>query len=280
MFDNLAAINRKPKPFEFYTIDSLWTDAYRAGQMLSFHLQEDNNVASRNKEFVEKAATWMAEHFSLKSGGKVCDFGCGPGLYTTQLAKRGAKVTGIDFSVNSIEHAQKVANSLPLEINYIQANYLEVGQFDRFDLITMIMWDYCALSPSQRLALLKLFKQNLDANGRVLLDVFSINMFDQKQEAASYEKNQLNHFWFKEDYYAFVNSFKYLEEKVSLDKYTLFAESGAQEIVYNWLQYFSVESLRQEVQNAGFDIKMVLADVAGSPFSEDKGEFAVILSQV
>jgi 2-polyprenyl-3-methyl-5-hydroxy-6-metoxy-1,4-benzoquinol methylase len=35
---------------------------------------------------------------------EIADFGCGPGLYTEKLAERGATVTGIDFSENSIRH--------------------------------------------------------------------------------------------------------------------------------------------------------------------------------
>ena len=99
-----------------------------------------------------------------------------------------------------------------------------------FDLIIMIMCDYCALSPAQRKIMLEKFKKILKPKGSILLDVYSLNAFDKKEESATYEKNQLFGFWSRNDYYAFVNSFKYNEEKVVLDKYTIiegpYAKSG------------------------------------------------------
>jgi len=81
---------------------------------------------------------------------EIADFGCGPGLYTTRLAERGAIVTGIDFSENSLRHAKQVADEKGLDITYVLRNYLDFDTTDRFDLIIMIMCDYCALSPGQR----------------------------------------------------------------------------------------------------------------------------------
>ena len=100
MFEELKRINLKPKPFEFYTAAELWTNEHMAKQMLKYHLNEDIDVSSRNRKFIEKSVDWIYSNFNLNENSAVADFGCGPGLYTTRLADRGAKVTGIDFSKN------------------------------------------------------------------------------------------------------------------------------------------------------------------------------------
>lgn len=51
-------------------------------------------------------------------GVKVLDIGCGGGLACEFLAKRGAQVSGIDLSLNSIKAAQKHAKNSNLEIDY------------------------------------------------------------------------------------------------------------------------------------------------------------------
>ena len=97
MFEELEKINTRPKPFEFYTASDLWTDEHTSKQMLSFHLNEDLDVSSRNAAFIDRAVEWIVSRFNVGSGTKIADFGCGPGLYAARLAQMQAAVTGIDF---------------------------------------------------------------------------------------------------------------------------------------------------------------------------------------
>lgn len=275
MFKELEKINNRPRPFEFYTASELWTNEHTAEQMLQYHLNESIDVSSRRAEFIDRSVEWIVSRFGVESTTTVADFGCGPGLYAKRLAEAGAQVTGIDFSENSLKYAKEVADQEGLNIDYINENYLNVETSKRFDLIIMIMCDFCALSPKQRKTLLAKFASFLKPGGFVLLDVYSLNMFDQKEESATYELNQLNGFWSPEDYYCFVNTFKYVEEKVTLDKYTI-VEASRTRVVYNWLQYFSPETLEKEFVESGFTLDKLYSDVAGTPFSPESTEFAVV----
>jgi len=275
MFDELEKINARPKPFEFYTASDLWTDDYTSKQMLSYHLNESVDLSSRNVGFIDRSVEWIASHFNIGSGTRIADFGCGPGLYSTRLAQKKADVTGIDFSKRSIQHAQDVAKKEGLSINYVHQNYLEFETDDRFDLIIMIMCDFCALSPEQRKMLLTNFHKLLFPDGSVLLDVYSLSAFDQREESAIYEANLLNGFWSPDKYYGFLNTFKYDTAKVVLDKFTI-VEATRTRTVYNWLQYFSRETLEKEFTECGFKIKEFFSDVAGSPFDINNTEFAVM----
>jgi SAM-dependent methyltransferase len=150
MFEQLERINERPAPFEFYTAGDLWTDEHTSEQMLIFHLNEAIDVSSRNAEFINRSVEWIASRFKICNDTVIADFGCGPGLYAARLAKRGANVTGIDFSGRSIEYAKAVAAREQLKISYVEQNYLEFETQDRFDFVLMIMCDFCALSPTQR----------------------------------------------------------------------------------------------------------------------------------
>ncbi|MCP4216703.1 MAG: methyltransferase domain-containing protein [bacterium] len=270
MFKLLEEINSRPEPFQFYTADELWTDEYTSEQMLKYHLNGDVDLSSRNKNFIEKSTQWIASQFQLDSGKKVIDFGCGPGLYTTRLAEAKADVTGIDFSQRSLEYARDTAKKKGLEINYVRQNYLDFETEDRFDLITMIMCDFCVLSPAQRQTLLKKFHTLLKPGGSVLLDVYSLHTFSQKEEAVTYEEGLLYGFWSPDKYYGFLNTFKYEEAKVMLDKFTII-EAERKRVIYNWLQHFSRESLCREFEAAGFQVAEIYSDVAGTPY-KDNGE--------
>ncbi len=274
MFEELEKVNKRPKPFEFYTANDLWTDEHTSKQMLSFHLNKGIDVSSRNAAFIDKSVEWIASHFNVGTGMKIADFGCGPGLYTTRLARKQADVTGIDFSTRSIQYAQEVAVRERLSIKYVNQNYLEFETDDRFNLILMIMCDFCALSPTQRRKILSKFYNTLEPRGSVILDVYSLKAFEQREETVKYEANLLNGFWSPNKYYGFLNTFKYEKEKVVLDKYTI-VEADRTRTVYNWLQYFSLEELEGEFVECGFKVEGFYSNVAGLPFDSESKEFAV-----
>jgi 2-polyprenyl-3-methyl-5-hydroxy-6-metoxy-1,4-benzoquinol methylase len=221
MFEELQKINERPKPFQFYTACDLWTDEHTSKQMLAFHLNEANDVSSRNAEFITRSVEWIASEFNIGRDTKIADFGCGPGLYAAPLARRGAKVTGIDFSKRSIEYAKEVAVRDQLTISYVNQNYLEFETEDRFDLALMIMCDFCVLSPTQRKGILSKFHEILKSGGSVFLDVYSLSAFEQREEAATYEVNQLKGFWSPNKYYGFLNTFKSLLSKIIRERYSL-----------------------------------------------------------
>ena len=175
MFKELKEINSRPSPFQFYTADELWTNEHTSKQMLEYHLNESIDVSSRNKSFIERSVGWIVTQFGVDNKSEIADFGCGPGLYATKLAEQGAKVNGVDFSENSLRHAKQVAKEEGLDIDYIHANYLDFETSKKFDLITMIMCDFCALSPDQRKIMLTKFYSLLKPGGSVLLDVHSLN---------------------------------------------------------------------------------------------------------
>ncbi len=275
MFEELERINTRPEPFEFYTASDLWTDDHTSKKMLSFHLDKDIDVSSRNAAFINRSVEWITSYFNIGRGTRIADFGCGPGLYATQLARRKADVTGVDFSKRSIQHAKEMASSEGLSIQYVNQNYLEFETDERFQLILMIMCDFCALSPDQRRHMLSKFHAHLEPSGSVLLDVYSLTAFDQREETTKYEANLLDGFWSPNKYYGFLNTFKYKDEKVILDKYTL-VEATRTRTVYNWLQYFTPETLEKELEECGFAVEKLCSDVSGSPYNPEGTEFAVV----
>ena len=275
MFKELEEINSSPAPFQFYTADTLWTDNHISKKMLESDLNEDIEVSIQNREFINHSVDWIVTHFGIEKNRRVADFGCGMGTYATQLAEKGADVTGIDFSETFIQHAKEVAKQKEMDINYVLQDSLEFETEERFDLITLLLCDFCALSPSQRKTMLKKFYKFLKPDGSVLIDVYSLNAFNQREEAETYEHSRLNGFWSPENYYCFQNTFKYDEEKVVLDKYTIIEEKRTR-VVYNWLQYYSEDSLRKEFEENGFKVEGFYDDLTGTTISPESLEIVII----
>ncbi len=274
MFEKLNRINRRPAPYEFTTTADLWTDEYVSARMLEYHLNADVDMSSRRHDFIDRSARWIADRFDLKSGAAVCDFGCGPGLYTSRFSKAGATVTGVDFSPRSIAYAKDAAVKDGLDIKYECLNYLEFASDRRFDLITMIFCDFCALEPASRAVMLGKFGDLLAPGGSVLLDVFTRNFLAPVNEGMSVEYSESDGFWSAEPYYAFENTFKYELEGIYLGKHTVIEQGRTREI-YNWLQCYTPESLATEFAAAGLKISGAYANVAGDPYDPQAVEMAI-----
>lgn len=275
MFDFLLEVNRRPEPFAEYTARELWADPHTSEKMLALHLNESVDAASRNHAFLDRSADWIVSHFELESGAKVADFGCGPGLYAQRLATDGLDVTGIDFSANSLGYARERASDAGLDINYIEADYLDFESDRRFDLVMMIMCDFCALSPKQRSTLLRKFRLMLADGGAILLDVYSSKMFDSREEGATYARNLLDGFWSPDDYFGFLTTMKYDEERLLLDKYTI-VERDRTRCVFNWLQCFAPAEVENEFAGCGLQVLEYLGDVAGGVYDPASTEFAIV----
>ena len=279
MFKELQQIILKPMPFAFYTADRLWTDPHISRKMLEYHLRKDTVLASREPDFIQKSIQWLIEFFNIGNGTKLADFGCGPGLYTNPLAGTGASVTGIDFSRNSIEYAQKIATQNNLDVEYLNVNYLELKSEKKFDLISMVYCDYSALSPEQRARLLNIFHMHLKDGGKVVLDVWSRQFFNSIQEELSFDYVEKDGFWAPGPHFVFSAIHKYFTENLYLEKFTIYEEKQVNK-VYNWLQSFTPEELTTEFVSNGFAILDFFSNIAGDPFSDESKEIAVVAKKI
>jgi SAM-dependent methyltransferase len=278
LYKGLNKIQTKPGIFSSYTSEQLWNDEHISKQMLKTHLNPDIDAASRNHQFIEQSVHWMISRFNIRKGSRICDLGCGPGLYTALFAEHGAAVTGIDLSERSLMYARETAVKKGLQIDYIQGNYLEFSTDKKFDLITMIYRDFSALNPAQRASLLRKCRKHLDDEGYLFFDADSSVLFNNQSEKSDYAHKPEGGFWSAEPYHIFHSIFTYPNKKVILHKYTVIQEDRSWD-VYVWMQCFTKESIRTELKNNGFLIEEWYGDTAGKPFDPLSPEFAVAVKK-
>lgn len=272
LFEELSDIYRKPELFSAYTADTLWTDPHLAEQMLKTHLDQNTPLASRTLPVVDQTVAWLDEQFCL-NGKKVCDLGCGPGLYAERYAQCGALVEGIDFSANSIAYATQNATSDRGSLSFRQLNYLSDELPAQQDLVTLIYCDFCPLSPAQRSILLNKIHHALAPGGAFVFDVCSAKSFQDISEATVVEHSPMNGFWTANECYVFQSIWTYPNEAVSLDLFTIVEEQRIWR-VYNWLQHFSPEGIAAELQAHGFEVESIGSGFGAS--DETAGTFSVV----
>lgn len=206
------------------------------------------------------------DYLGLKEGSRILDLGCGPGLYCTRLYKRGMKVTGMDYSKNSICYADNYAKENGMDIEYIYQNYLDMDYENEFDAILIIFCDFGALTDSERDTLLMKVQKALKPDGTFIFDVFTKHFFDQPEWRNWYVSGA--GFFRPCAHLVLEQDFRYDEADVIMRQHTVIEESGRISIYRIWDHYYSRESIVKLLQEKGYNVQDIFSDLTGKPFEE------------
>ena len=229
----------------------MWTDEYISRKLLDLHLNPEVNSASRSRESINRTHDLIAS-FCVESPMRILDLGCGPGLYLEKLAASGHRCTGIDFSKNSIQYAERQARDKGLKINYIQQDYLELDFNQDFDLIILIYTDLGVLVPAERAELLDKIHRALKPGGRFVFDVLNDRNLEEKFQENQTWTYEFGGFWKPAPYLELANGFHYPEAKVFLKQHTIVDEADRLQTYRFWTHYFSVEDMMEILSFRGF----------------------------
>ena len=97
--------------------------------------------------------------------GRALDMGCGDGSDAVWLARRGWRVTGVDFSGKAVESARQRASEAAVDVEFIVADAATHQPRVRYDLITSF---YIHLPPDNRAAMLSNMRATLKPGGKLL----------------------------------------------------------------------------------------------------------------
>lgn len=254
----------------------LWTDPHLALGMLAAHLDPDTDAASRRPATIEATVTWLTG--LLPAGAAVLDLGCGPGLYTSRLSASGHRVTGIDASPGSIEHAR----GLDPAGTYLLGDYRQVPPQPLFDAVLLVYLDYGTFSPTDRAAILDRVRGWLAPGGRFVLDVAA-----QPRRAGSEHRRdwsaQDGGFWAAGPHACLSRTLRYETgtpgAPLYLDEHVVLTP-GEQRVYRVWEQCFTPASLGAELAAAGFVVEATYADLAGSPLDPASPQLGVVARAV
>lgn len=254
-----------PEPFTPSDL-TLWQDEYISSLLLQAHLNPHHDNASRQHEFIEHSSQWILS--KVKHKHSLLDLGCGPGLYTSIFAKEISDVTGIDFSSRSIDYAKNNDS----KSNYILGNYLNLDLSKTFDVITMIHCEYGSLSPSDRKNLLQKIKNHLKTDGTFFFDVFTPSEMDDFEQAQRWALHK--HGFYSNQPYTEVILNKIYPNAITLRQSTIIQDDSVR-IFRQWYQYFTLDKIRDELNDAGLKILEVYNDLKGTPYQGNGNTLAL-----
>ena len=274
----LQALQQPPAPFTPGE-PLFWDDPHISAQMLAFHLDPDTEAASRSPRFIDRAVTWIVDTLGLQPRDAVLDLGCGPGLYASRLARKGLRLTGVDYSRRSIAYASDYAREHGLDITYRYQNYLELSDENLYDAALLIYGDFCPLSPEQRATLLRNVRRALKPGGHFVLDVTTRECRKIHGSRNGWRALESG-FWKPGPHLLLEDGFDYPEQKIWLDQAVVIEVSGKISVYRNWFQDYTPESIAAELQAGGFAVESLWGDLAGTPYTQDSEWIGLVTKKV
>ena len=164
-------INRDPNPAPWAEGDNIpWHEPEFSRRMLTEHLTQAHNAASRRFEIIDAHVLWMHTELLHETASSVLDLGCGPGLYSHRLARLGHGCVGIDFSPSSIAYARQTAQQEGLDCTFVLADLRQAEFGTNFDLVTLIYGELNIFQPAHARQLLRKMQRALKPGGLLLLE--------------------------------------------------------------------------------------------------------------
>jgi SAM-dependent methyltransferase len=167
----LDMIHRTVPPAPWDEGDNIpWNDPDFSERMLKEHLSQMHDAASRRIEKIEEQVEWIHHKVLLGRFTKILDLGCGPGLYSSRLARRGHTCFGIDYSPASIAYAIDCADKEKLKCTYLHQDIRQAEYGTGFGLVMLIYGELNVFGPADARNILNKAYGALARDGVLLLE--------------------------------------------------------------------------------------------------------------
>ncbi len=251
-----------------------WDDPHISKGMLAAHLDPDNDAASRRHATIDEEVQHLVSSGILKPGYRLLDLGCGPGLYSSRLAMKGLKVTGIDISQRSLNYARRHAKKKGLNIEYCLMNFFDIVFNEEFDAVLQTHGELNTFSDEKRDELLSKLHKALKPGG---LLIFDVTTRAQRKRAGLKNGWYVSNggFWRPDRHLVLEQGFDYPKHDTWLDQYIIIYSDNV--FIYNnWIHDYTLESIREVLHDAGFDVINAWNDLTGTPYEEGGDCIAIV----
>jgi SAM-dependent methyltransferase len=246
-----------------------WNDPGFSRRMLNEHLSQAHDAASRRFEIIDQHVRWIHHRVLKGKPGRILDLGCGPGLYTSRLAKLGHPCTGIDFSPASIAYAREQAGGAGLDCEYFQQDIRAADYGGGYGLVMLIFGELNVFRPEEAKGILTKAYHALEPGGYLLLEPHTFEkVVELGREPASWfsaEKGLFSdapHLCLQENFWD-------AQENVAIERYYVIdAATGEAAQHSSSMQAYTNEAYRSLLAQCGFGEAVFypsLGEAAGSP---------------
>ncbi|MDR4925508.1 MULTISPECIES: class I SAM-dependent methyltransferase [Peribacillus] len=211
-------------------------------------------------------------------GRKVLDLACGTGEMTVELAQHGFEVTGVDLSDEMLLVANEKAVKLGLSIPLFQQNMAELEGLGQFDCVTIFCDSLNYLRDEEDI--IKTFSrvhEHLKDGGLFLFDVHSIYKMEEifRDNTFAVNGEEVSYIWDcfpGEEPYSVEHDLSFFVRDDESGLYDRFDE-------LHYQRTYPVEQYKKWLEQAGFTVSEVLADLEDAPLEAETERILFVASK-
>ena len=230
-----------------------WDEPGFSQRMLREHLSQQHDAASRRCETIDRHVSWIHSQSLSGRPTSILDLGCGPGLYTSRLARLGHRCVGLDFSPASIAYAREQAAKERLECTYRQEDIRVADYGAGHGLVMLIFGEFNVFRPAEAHAILRKAYRALAPEGLLLLEPHTFSAMRKMGEQPRSWYAAESGLFSARPHLCLSESFWDAESRVAIERYYVIdAQSGEVARHATSVQAYSAEEYRSLLDEGGF----------------------------
>ena len=245
-----------------------WNDPDFSERMLSEHLSQEHERASRTAQTIEQHTAWIHRELLGGRAARILDLCCGPGLYANRLAARGHECVGIDFSPASIAYARARAAASQPACRYIQEDIRTADYGAGFDLVMLIYGELNVFTRPDAQRILERARRALAPDGALLLEPHTFAAVRAAGESRSSWYSAAHGLFSAQPHLCLSESFWHPQQRAATERYFVVdAESGAVTRYASSMQAYTDDEYRTLLAASGFaaiEFHAAMGDESGS----------------
>lgn len=278
----LELIKRKIPPEPWAEGEKIpWHDPEFSSRMLHEHLSQDHNAASRRSEIIDQHVGWIHAEILTCTATKILDLCCGPGLYTSRLAKLGHSCVGIDYAPASIAYARQEMNEQDLDCKYIEADVRDVAYGRGYGLVMMIHGELNAFRPEETRGILKEANNSISYGGHLVIEVHTLEAVRAIGEQGSKWYTAKNGLFSESPHLLLKEAFWNTSQQVALERYYVVeAKTGEVTRYAASIQGYEEEEYVRLLKSCGYSGIQKHASLGGKGGVKDKNHIVYVAKKV
>ena len=219
----------------------------------------------------DREVDFLEKYIPLKKGHRVLDLCCGHGRHAVELAKRGYKVTGLDFSQYELGIAERKAGKLNLKIDFHRADARSFSLEKKFDVIVNLFTAFGYGAKSDDRKILQRVSEHLRSGGKFLIDTMSLPWLWRNFRPIDRKRLDAFRVW----------QMRNFDFAASVLHETMVVSNGRDKKMYkSMLRLYTLPELTTLLAGAGLKVINVFGSFGGKPYNFDSKRMIILAKKI